>query len=219
MRQNGGVTPPAEAHRPVDAVVFDIGGVLVDANYRHLYRKLIPDETEMEEFLTTVCTQEWHTRHDAGYPMEQGEADLLAKYPQHADLITAWRQRFPETWAGPIDETVAIAAELRSAGVPTYLLSNWPAEFFPVAQARFPFLDEHFTGQVISGYEKVAKPDPRIFAILADRYGLDPASTLFIDDTEVNTVAATDLGFQTIRFTGAADLRAALVAGGLLRSD
>ncbi len=199
----------------VDAVVFDIGGVLVDADFRHLYRKLIDDESAMEEFLATVCTQEWHTRHDAGYPMERGVADLVAQYPQHAALISAWHERFDETWAGAIEETVAIAADLKAAGIPQYLLSNWPGEFFPMAQQRFPFLEEHFTGQVISGYEGVTKPDPRIFAILIDRFGLVPATTVFVDDTEYNTDAARRLGFQAIRFTGAANLRRDLVARGL----
>jgi 2-haloacid dehalogenase len=200
---------------PVEAVVFDIGGVLVDANYRHLYRKLIDDESAMEEFLATVCTQEWHTRHDAGYPMEQGVADLVAQYPQHAALISAWHERFDETWAGAIDETVAIAADLKAAGIPQYLLSNWPGEVYPKAQQRFPFLTEHFAGQVISGYEGVTKPDPRIFAILTERYRLVPATTVFIDDTERNAVAAARLGFQAIRFTDAATLRRDLVALGL----
>lgn len=205
----------SDAPEPVDAVVFDIGGVLVDANYRHLYRKLFDDESAMEEFLATVCTQEWHTRHDAGYPMEQGVADLVAQFPQHAALISAWHERFDETWAGAIDETVAIAADLNAAGIPQYLLSNWPGEVYPMAQQRFPFLDKHFAGQVISGYEGVTKPDPRIFEILIDRYRLVPATTVFIDDTEHNAVAAARLGFQAIRFTGATHLRQELAARGL----
>jgi 2-haloacid dehalogenase len=209
------VSSASAAPVQVDAVVFDIGGVLVDANYRHLYRKLIDDESAMEEFLATVCTQEWHTRHDAGYPMEQGVADLVAQYPQHAALISAWHERFDETWAGAIEETVAIAADLKAAGIPLYLLSNWPGEFYPMAQQRFPFLQDHFAGQVISGYEGVTKPDSRIFAILTDRYGLVPATTVFIDDTDYNAVAAARLGFQAIRFTGAAHLRQDLIARGL----
>lgn len=203
------------ASAPVDAVVFDIGGVLVDTNYRYLYRKLIDDDSAMEEFLATICTQEWHTRHDAGYPMEQGVADLVARHPQHAALISAWHERFDETWAGAIEETVTIAATLKAAGIRQYLLSNWPGEFYPLARQRFPFLEEHFAGQVISGFEGVTKPDPQIFAILTDRYGLVPATTVFIDDTEGNADAAARLGFQAIRFTGAAHLRRDLIARGL----
>jgi 2-haloacid dehalogenase len=208
------VTPsqPAELRAPtpsasVDAVVFDIGGVLVDGDYRYLYRKLIGDEAEIEHFLATVCTQEWHTRHDAGYPMRSGVADLVARHPDKAELIVAFHERFPEVWAGPIDGTVAVAEELRAAGVPLYLLSNWPAEMYPVAQQRFPFLVELFDGAVVSGFEGVVKPDPRIFDVLTTRYRLRRSSTVFIDDNEANVAAATQLGLRAVRFTDPDRLR------------
>jgi 2-haloacid dehalogenase len=199
----------------IEAVVFDVGNVLIDVNYRYLYRQLLPSEEEVEEFLATICTQEWHVHHDAGRPMAEGVAELIAIHPEQAEIITAWDQRFHEVWKGPIEGTVAIAAELRSRNVPLYLLTNWPAEKWPQARQRFAFLDE-FGGALVSGEVGLVKPDPAIFELLCRRFGLEPTRTVFIDDSATNIEAAQRLGFQTVAFTSPAALRDELEGLGLL---
>ena len=198
------------------AVAFDIGGVLLDWNPRHLYRTLFDgDEDAMEHFLAAVCTQEWNAHNDRGRPLAEGVALLSAEHPGQAELIEAFAARWPETVAGPIDGSVQVLAELVENGTPVYALSNWSAETFALARNRYEFL-EWFDGMVISGYEGVIKPEPRIFEILCERWGLHPATTVFVDDTEVNVDAARGLGFQAIQFHDPPRLRAALVEAAVL---
>ena len=147
--------------RPTVAV-FDLGGVLVDWNPRHLYRTLFAgDAAAMERFLAEVCTPAWNDEQDRGRPWAEACALLVRDHPDQRALIEAWPSRFDETIAGPISGTVDILAELRAGGVPLYALSNWSAETFPRARARFPFLD-WFRGLVISGALGIAKPDHAI---------------------------------------------------------
>lgn len=197
-------------------VVFDLGGVLLDWNPRYLYRKLFDgDEAAMEAFLAEVCTSEWNVRQDAGRSFEEAIAALM---PVHADklpLIRAWRERFSEMIPDALHETVQVAADLRSRGVPLYALTNWSAETFPSQRKRFAFLD-WFGGIVVSGEEKVIKPDPRIFGVLLERYGLAAAETVFIDDSLKNAQGATAAGIHGIHFRSASQLRRELEALALL---
>jgi 2-haloacid dehalogenase len=207
------VSRPA-ARRSV--AIFDFGGVLFDWNPRHLYRKLFAgDDAAMEDFLANVCTTEWNECQDAGRTFEEA---TLALMPQHADkreLIEAWGQRFGEMIAGPIEGTVAILGELKARGVPLYAITNWSAETFPPQRARFPFL-EWFDGIVVSGNERVMKPDPRIFRILLERHALRAEDAVFVDDVERNALAASALGIHGIHFRSPEQLRRELVACGLL---
>jgi 2-haloacid dehalogenase len=199
----------------VSAVVFDLGGVLIDWDPRYLYRSLFGgDEAAMERFLATVCTPEWNRGQDAGRPWSEAIASLVAEHPEHADLIRAFWDRWPETLGDAIDPTVDVLAELRAAGIPLYALSNWSAETFPIARPRYPFLD-WFDGIVISGEVGAAKPDPRIYQALVERHGLDPASLAFVDDVPANVAAAESLGMRGLTFTSAAALRQDLEALGL----
>jgi len=198
-----------------DAVVFDLGGVLIDWDPRHLYRKLLADEAAVEEFLATVCTPEWNAEQDRGRPFAEGVAELVERHPAHAAAIVAYHERWMEMLGGEIPGTVAVLAELRAAGVPLYALSNWSAETFRLTRGRFPFL-EWFDGLVVSGEEGVTKPDRRIFELLIERFGLVAAATLFVDDSAANVIAARDLGLDAVRFRGAGGLRRDLAARGLL---
>jgi 2-haloacid dehalogenase len=197
------------------AVVFDLGGVLIDWDPRHLYRKLLADEAAVEEFLATVCTPEWNAELDRGRPFAEGVAELVERHPEHAAAIAAYHERWPEMVAGDIPGTVEVLAELQAAGVPLYALTNWSAETFAITRGRFEFL-EWFDGLLVSGEERVTKPDPAIFQLLLDRFGLDPAATVFVDDSEANVAAARRLGIDAIRFTGHEELRRELVARRLL---
>jgi 2-haloacid dehalogenase len=197
-------------------VVFDLGGVLIDWNPRYLYRKLFAgDEAAMEHFLATVCTQDWNEQQDAGRAFAEACAPLIARHPERAPLILAWGQRFAEMMAGPIHGTVDILEELHAAGVPLYALTNWSAETFPHAQERFAFL-ERFRGIVVSGHEKMIKPDPRIYRLLLERHAIAAADAIYIDDNPRNAAAATALGLQGIHFSGPEPLRAELRRMGLL---
>jgi len=192
------------------AVVFDLGGVLIDWNPRYLYRTLFGGDTAaMEHFLTHVCSPAWNHEQDAGRSFADGRAVLAREFPEALPFIEAWRERFDETLGGPIAGTVEILAALRERGVPLYALSNWWAETFPIARARFDFL-AWFDGIVISGEVGIAKPDPRIFAHLLETCGLRADATVFIDDLPINVAAAAAAGLQTILFTDPAALRAAL---------
>ena len=190
----------------VKAAVFDLGGVLIDWDPRYLYRKLLADEGEVEEFLATVCTPEWNAEQDRGRPFAEGVAELVERHPAHAAAIAAFHERWPEMLGGDIPGAVELLAELRATGLPLYALTNWSAETFVVARERFAFLD-WFDGLLVSGEERIIKPDPAIFELLLDRFGLDPGSTFYVDDSELNVEAAGRLGFDAVRFTTPAQLR------------
>ena len=197
------------------AVIFDLGGVLIDWDPRHLYRRLFADETAMEAFLSEVATQEWNAQQDAGRPWAEAVTALVAQYPDQRGLIEAFHGRWPEMVAGPIGGTVDVLADLREAGLRLYALSNWSAETFPIARRRFPFLD-WFDGIVISGEVGVVKPDARIFEHLVARYAVEPGMAVFIDDSAVNVGAAARLGFVALQFVDARSLRHDLEELGLL---
>ena len=154
-------------------VVFDLGGVLIEWDPRHLYRQLFDDPGEMESFLAEVTTAEWNARQDAGRPWAEGVDLLVAEHPQRRELIEAFHRRWPEMLAGEIPGTVDVLADLRAAGVRLVALSNWSAEMFPIARERFDFL-AWFEGIVISGDVGVNKPDRRIFDHLAEQFGIEP---------------------------------------------
>ncbi|MBV9536127.1 MAG: HAD family phosphatase [Solirubrobacterales bacterium] len=200
---------------PIEAVVFDVGGVLLDWDPRHLYRKVFDDQRAMEEFLAEVCTLEWHAQHDRGAPIEESCSELVATHPEHADPIWAWARRSEEMIAGPIDETVTIVRELKDTGLACYLLTNMETHTWPLRLARFPFLG-WFDGAVVSGFEGVAKPDLEIFERLLARFALVPQRTVFIDDSPANIDAARQLAIQAIHFRSPAQLRESLADIGLV---
>ena len=198
------------------AIVFDLGGVLLDWNPRYLYRQLFDgDEAAMERFLAEVCTMEWHHANDLGAPPEQTCSALASEHPEQAELIWAWSLRSEEMVGGPIDGTVAILSELKAVGVPCYALTNMERETYPLRRERFEFL-RWFDGTVVSGFEGVAKPDPAIFELLLDRFDLEATKTTFIDDSPVNVRAARSLGIHAIEFDSPDQLRRELRSAGLL---
>jgi 2-haloacid dehalogenase len=200
----------------VRAVVFDLGGVLIDWDPRYLYRKLFDGRTaEMEAFLAEVATKEWNHRQDGGRPWAEAVEELCAEHPDKRELIAAYASRWEEMLGGPIEGTVEVLAELREAGVPLYALSNWSAETFPRARELYDFLG-WFDGYVISGEVGITKPDRRIYEHLLTTFALEPADVFFTDDLVANIEAAQALGFEAALFRGPEPLRRDLVAAGFL---
>ena len=196
------------------AIVFDLGAVLIDWNPRYLFRKLFDDDAEMEHFLADICGPVWNIELDAGRTFAEAVAEAVARAPQHEAMIHAYRDRWAEMLAGPIDGSVAILEQLHDADVPLYALTNWSSETFPIALARFDFLNR-FRGIVVSGDEKLVKPDPRIFHRTVQRFGLDPRATVFIDDSPPNVESASHyLGMQALLFTSPDQLKSDLTALG-----
>lgn len=195
------VRPNSLDVRAPSAVVFDVGGVLLDWNPRHLYRKLISDPAEMEWFLANVCTPEWHEQHDRGLSTAESCAALAEEWPQYAGLIMAWSERGEEMVAGPLPDGVRLLRQVIGSGLPCYALTNMEAETYPKRVARYDFL-RCFTGTVVSGFEGIAKPDREIYELLLRRFGLDAATTLFIDDCPVNVSAAAGVGMEATVYSG-----------------
>ena len=190
-----------------NAVVFDLGGVLIDWNPRYLYRQMFDgDETAMERFLAEVCTQDWNARMDAGRPFDEATEELVREFPEQAELIRAFRGRWEEMLGGVFDETLGIVEELKASGTRVYALSNWSAETFTYTRGRFPFLDE-MDGVLISGEIKAIKPDPWVFREFLRRFGLAPGEVVFVDDSPANVGAARELGITSIQFEEAAQAR------------
>ena len=211
--------PNANGTMPVEAVVFDVGRVIVEWDMRILFAKLIDDPDELDWFLANVVTEEWHFQHDAGRPLDEMVPERQAAFPQHAELIRAYRERFLETIPGRVSGTAELIARLADAGVPLFAITNFGAEFWERFAPTEPVLG-HFRDIVVSGDEKLAKPDPAIFGLAAERFGYPPQAMLFIDDNAANIEAARALGWQTHHFTqGAAALEADLARRGLLEKN
>jgi 2-haloacid dehalogenase len=203
------VTDEAVGPAPT-AVVFDVGHVLFDWDVRHLYSKLIPDPAALDTFVRDVVTLEWHVQHDAGRPFAETSSELSARFPQHHDLIAQFGPRFAETIPGPIPGVHEIVAELDSAGVPLFSITNFSGEFFRPFRAANAGLFDRFRDIVVSGDERLVKPDPAIYALALRRFGLGPGEGFFIDDRIENVAAAEAAGFVGHHFRGATALRADL---------
>lgn len=201
---------------PARAVLFDYGNVLVRWDPENLYRRLIPDEAARRHFLTTVCPLDWNGEHDGGALMADTLPARAALFPDHADLIHAWGDRYGEMLDGEIEGAIAILDELAAAGVPLALLTNMPADQQEACFA--PFTRRHLFQQVIvSGPLKIRKPDARIYEHALAQMGRDASDVLFVDDSAANVAGAQAVGLHAHRFTTPESLRAALAEHGLLR--
>lgn len=206
--------PVQHERSSIDTVVFDLGGVLVDWNPRHLYRKIFDDELAMETFLAEACNAAWNERQDRGRPWADAIAEAVARHPAHEPNIRAYRERWEEMLGGAIEATVDVLHELHHNGVRLLALTNWSAETFHVAEERFPFLAQ-FEGVLVSGREGLMKPEPEIFQLLIQRYSLIPSRTLLIDDVQKNVDAALAQGMRAVQFIDAGQLRRDLQSFGL----
>jgi 2-haloacid dehalogenase/putative hydrolase of the HAD superfamily len=197
------------------AVVWDFGNVIVRWNPRTLYQKIFPDPAECDRFLAHVCTMDWHTAHDRGVSFGENVAALAVRHPEHAPAIEAWHTRWWEMFSGAIPETEAAIEDLHARGVPQFGLSNINQDTVDGTYAMSPAFGR-LRDAIISGRERLTKPDPAIFHLAAERFGYAPAEMLFIDDSAANIEAARAVGFDAQHFTDPAGLRPALEARGLL---
>ena len=192
---------------PIDTIVFDLGGVLIDWNPAYVYRNHFDDPEEMEWFLNEVCNSSWNTEQDAGRSFHTAEKILIKNYPKYEAHIKAYFIEWEKMLNGMIPGMEALFNQLEeSTKINLFALTNWSAETFPLARKYFSFLNK-FEGIVVSGEEKVVKPDPQIYRILMERYQINPENAIFIDDMHKNVVAAAELGFHAIHFQGEQDLR------------
>ena len=199
----------------ITTVVFDVGKVLFEWDLRYLFAKLIADKDELEFFVTHVVTPEWHFQHDAGRALDDMVAERITEFPEYAKLIAVYANRFNETIPGPVTGSLEIVQELAESGVPLFAITNFGAEFWEDFRPTQPIFDL-FQDIIVSGVEKLVKPDPAIYALALDRFGLKPGDAIFIDDNHDNVVSARNNGFAAHHFRDAASLRAELVALNLL---
>lgn len=207
--------PTSRAETPAPVIVFDLGGVLVDWNPRHLYRKLFDDDAAMEWFLDQVCHGAWNLEQDRGRSFADAIEEAALRHPDQRAMIEAYHARWDEMVAGEIEGSVAILDELAQAHYELHALTNWSAETFPIARARFAFLDR-FETILVSGDERLVKPDPRIFQLMLERIAHPAQACVYIDDSAKNVAAAAALDFDAIHFASAPQLRAELTGRGLL---
>lgn len=200
---------------PMDAVLFDLGKVLLDWDPRYYYHRYFQTEEALEHFVRNVIGHDWYLEMDAGKPTDQAMAERSRMFPEHAEQIARWKEGWPVMMRGTIDGSVAILEELRRRGLRLYALTNFSRETWPLAKARFECLS-WFEDVIVSGEHGIVKPDPRIFELAIERCRLDPARTAFIDDVAANVEAARACGLRAIQFTEPEKLRADLTACGLI---
>jgi 2-haloacid dehalogenase len=188
-------------NKTYNTIIFDLGAVLVDWNPRYLYRKIFSTEAEMEHFLEHVCTSEWNEEQDGGRSLLEATELLVAQHPKLEPEIRAFYGRWPEMLNGALDGTVEIFKALKESGkYKIYALTNWSDETFPIALDMYPFFS-WFDGVLVSGREKLRKPHNAFYQLLLDRFEIDPAHAIFIDDNLRNVKAAEDFGIESIHFT------------------
>ncbi len=200
---------------PARAVVFDVGNVLYHWDMRRLFAKLIHNVGELDWFLANVVTEDWHFQHDAGRPLAEMLPERISQFPGYADHINAYATRFVETIPGPVAGMIALVEELAARKIPIFGITNFGAEFWDQFRPTASVFD-HFTDIIVSGVEKLVKPDPAIYALALRRFGLAPGEGLFVDDRLENIESAAANGFVGHHFKDAVGVKTALVTHGLI---
>jgi 2-haloacid dehalogenase len=198
----------------INTIIFDFGGVLIDWNPRYMYRDEFEESSAMEDFLSNVCTDDWNLQQDKGRSLAEGTRILENMFPEHAVKIRLYYDRWEKMIKGDIPQNAGLLVKLKEK-YKLYGLTNWSAETFPIVFNRYPFFTL-FDGIVISGEEKLIKPDKKIFELTLERYHLEAENTLFIDDNINNIRAAKEMGLATIHIREKTDLKNELHAMGLL---
>lgn len=197
-------------------VIFDVGRVLIDWDIKHIYRDLLPDDAAIDAFLAEVGWHAWNIKLDRGNTWDKAVAELSAQFPHHHQLIEASHHRWQDAVPGPIDGTVHILDTLHQAEVPLYAITNFSFEKWAEIKQRFPFLATHFKDVVVSGTERLIKPDRAIYDLCLTRNNLVATDCIFIDDSLANIKTANALGIDAIHFTSPDALQTDLRKRGLL---
>ena len=198
------------------AVVFDVGNVLYGWDPESFLARQLPEDEARLRFIEDVDLWGWHDTLDGGRPFDEAAAELSEKFPDYAAHISAWGERFGETISDPVPGVHAIVEALDARGVPLFAITNFSADFWPPFRAREDGFFRRFRDIVVSGEVKMLKPDPAIYYLALDRFGLKPAEALFVDDRQINVEGAEAVGMRGHLFTGAEDLRRRLEVEGLL---
>jgi 2-haloacid dehalogenase len=198
------------------AVVFDVGNVLYGWDPDSFLVRQIADDEARRRFIDDVDLYAWHETLDGGRPFADAAAELNETFPQYAELIAAWSDRFGETISGPVPGMHALVETLDARGVPLFAITNFSADFWPPFAERERAFFARFRDIVVSGEVKLLKPDPAIYYLALDRFRLRPADALFVDDRAINVEAALAVGMRAHLFVDAEDLRRRLEAEGLL---
>jgi len=202
--------------KKIEAVIFDLGGVLIDWSPDYVYRTIFNDETKMREFYNEVCTSEWNEEQDAGRGLKEATEELVARFPSDEKNIRAFYDRWEEMLKGEIEGTVKVLKKIKDKNsVKLYALTNWSAETFPVALKRFEFL-QWFDGRLVSGEEKMRKPFVEIYELLLKRFNINPTTAVYIDDNERNLKAPRELEMHAILFKSPSQLEEELKALSIL---
>ncbi len=194
----------------IDTIIFDFGGVLIDWNPRYMYRDEFEESSEMEHFLNEVCTDDWNLQQDKGRSLAEGTRILQDKFPEHIVKIQLYYDKWEKMIKRDLPQNVSVVRKLKQK-YRLYGLTNWSAETFPIVFKRYSFF-KLFDGIVISGEEKLIKPDKKIFQLMLERYHLEAKNALFIDDNLKNIQAAKEMGFETIHVLEETDLNSELHA-------
>ncbi|HEV7660635.1 MAG TPA: HAD family phosphatase [Allosphingosinicella sp.] len=198
------------------AVIFDVGNVLYGWDPGFFLVTQIADDSARLQFIEDIDLYAWHETLDGGLPFAEAAAELEEKFPQYAALIAAWSDRFGETISGPVPGVHALVEALDARGVPLFAITNFSADFWPPFHDKERVFFDRFQGIIVSGEVKLLKPDPAIYYLALDRFGLKPADALFVDDRQINVEGALAVGMAAHLFTDAAGLCARLEAEGLL---
>ncbi len=200
--------------KQIKNIIFDFGGVLVDWNPRYVFRSYFKTEEEMEYFLGNICTNEWNANQDCGHLMADATRERVAEFPEYKEPIEMFYANWGTMLHSDIPATVEFLKQVKEAGYGIYGLTNWSHETIHVAYERYPFFSL-FDGIVVSGFEKLLKPDPRIYRTLLERYGLKAEECIFLDDNQANVDAANALGIKAFRFTTIDEVRPMLAELGI----
>lgn len=197
--------------KEIKNIVFDFGGVLLDWNPRYFYRTFFWDENEMEHFLANICTDEWNAEQDRGRSFSEGVKLLQSQHPEYRNAIQLYSDKWEEMLKSELPDGVKLLRELKDRDYRIWGLTNWSAETIQIAYRKHDFF-QLFDGIVVSGEEKLIKPDRRIYEVLLDRYKLHAGESVFIDDNHANIKTAQELGFKAILFDNITNVREQLAA-------
>ena len=199
------------------AIIFDLGNVLIDWNPEHVFTDTYFDSIEKKKyFLSNICTMDWNEEQDAGRSIVEATQELIGQFPDWEQPIRDYYGRWTEMLGGPLPESVEIFRTLKASGnYKLYALTNWQAGLFDIALVRYNFL-HWFDGRVVSGEEKMRKPNPAFYQRLLDRYHVSASEALFIDDNLRNIHAAEAMGIRSIHFKNSAQLKEELIALNIL---